>query len=98
MATHKQKYQVGDYVYEPYAPQNLGKVMKLVGAGITKIDIGGSISPLVYRSNDYVEIKFLNGKIKQISMSHLADFNALIADHQKKLQTHTSKLPILAKL
>ena len=101
MAVYKQKYNVGDFVYEPYSPQRPGKVMRIVGAGSTTIDIDGgvgTIPPLVLSSNDYVEVKFLNGKTKQISMMHLADFNALIADHQKKLQTHQSKLSKLAAL
>jgi len=78
---------VGDYVYEAYLPQTPGVVKD-----IKKVLIKGTLE-------DYeVTVHFVNGTTKVVTDLILRDFNQLIADHQKKLNTHTSKLPLLAKL
>ena len=83
----KCKYKAGDYVYEPYLPNNPGKVLSVKHTA-------NAIGFKFYE----VEVKWLNGGTTKCEDFTLKDFNKLIADHRKKLNTHTSKLLALEKL
>jgi len=76
--------KAGSFVYMPYLPQNPGKIISLN-------------TPDKY-GNRSVNVKWLDGKTSQHKAYNLKSFDALIADHKKKLKTHTSKLPALKKL
>jgi hypothetical protein len=82
------KFKVGDYVYKPFQPQKPGKV---INTYVTrkKYDNGNIIDYL------YCTVNFLDGKQEDIWELRLKSFDALIADHKKKLSTH---LITLAKL
>ncbi len=75
--------EVGDYVYRAFQPQKPGKVARIA------------------QERPYfnlVEIKWISGETTVTDEGGLRDFNGLIADHEKKLQTHKSKLPKLGLL
>lgn len=76
--------KVDMYVYMPYGANKPGKIKKI---------LAGNKSQFCQ-----VEVAWVDGSITTEEAYHLSDFNALIADHQKKLNTHTSKLPILQAL
>lgn len=84
-------FKVGDFVYQPYSPQKAGKVIK-TEIKSKRFPNGNSEDYL------YVTVKFLDGTVKELWELHLNDFNQLIADHEKKLQTHRSKLVKLQQL
>jgi hypothetical protein len=93
-------YKVGDYVYEPYRPQKPAKVIANLGDAFV---FNGKRSFLNESWNSagvtsLLEIKFLNGTTKKCLSIYLLSFKALIADHEKKLNTHKSKLKDLANL
>lgn len=95
---------VGMYVYVPYGATNPGKIKQLLpqntpltnpntlnfGSAFGSVSIGTTGTP--------VEVAWHSGKVTIEDSFHLSDFNALIADHQKKLNTHTSKIPRLQSL
>jgi len=86
MAKKLQNPKVGDYVYKPFAPSMAGKIIgcvKLAGA---------------FPGDCSVTVKWLNGTVTTETSWHLQDFNGLIAEHQKRLATHTKTLERLEKL
>lgn len=87
MAIFKQKYNIGDYVYESYKPLNPGKVIRTI-SDTTHTEEDPSIQGGITFHENILEVKFLNGETKLINTMHLADFQELIDDHKKKLQTH----------
>ncbi len=81
---------IGEYVYKPYTPQTPGKVL-----GIERKVVAGYQGGYV---EYFARVKWLNSKTSTVNCLHLSSFTKLIDDHKKKLKTHTSKLPLLAKL
>jgi len=79
------KIQVDDFVYEPYNPNNPGKVVSIE-------------DDPDFSNQNYCTVKFLNGRTKKVSSNHLKDFNKLIEDHKRKLGTHISKLKAIGDL
>ena len=92
--------KVGKFVYRPYGAQNPGKIKKILpkGTPLTKGTLDYGTIKIPIRSNSPVEVAWIDGTTTIEDAEHLSDFDALIADHQKKLNTHTSKLPALQKL
>jgi len=80
---------IGKLVYEAFSPQKPAKIIAEVSRRAV-LKIG---SP-----ERHVQVKFLDGKVKEVPLSFLNDFEALISDHRKKLETHTSKLELLKSL
>lgn len=93
--------KVGSLVYKPYEPNNPGKVKKVLNPN-TSLTNPNIILPsghlISIKTQLPVEVAWFNGGITIEASEHLHDFDALIAEHQKKLNTHTSKLPQLALL
>lgn len=81
---YKNKYDINDIVYEPFAPLNPGKVLAVFPTS----NIGWQWE---------YDVKFLkDGKIRRVYL--IKDFKALIADHQKKVNTHTNNLKKIEEL
>jgi hypothetical protein len=76
----------GTRVYQAYAPQRAGVVLE---------DLGPA-GPCGYFR--HLRIRWLGGETTHHSSGHLNDFDALIADHQKKLATHLKTLEKLKAL
>ncbi len=81
---------VGDYVYKPYTPQTPGKITAIQ----RKVCAGHQGGYVEYLAT----VKWLNSTTSVVNCLHLSSFTRLIKDHEKKLKTHTTKLPLLAKL
>ncbi len=84
---------VGDLVYKSYTPQKAGKVIRTI-EGQMRTAMNGR----TWREPDKVEIKWLNGTTSIVSVLGLRDFRDLIADHEKKLDTHRRTLGKLEAL
>ncbi len=67
--------KVGQYVYKGFRPLNPGIIRTIDGK-----DFGGHF--------DCVHVQWLSGLITAETTNGLNDFDALIADHRKKLNTH----------
>jgi hypothetical protein len=78
---------IGKNVYLPFKPNIPGKIISV------SVENNQHIGQMLV-----AEVKFINDSIYKHEVWHLNDFDALIADHQKKLKTHTDKLAILASL
>lgn len=93
---------VGLYVYRPYQAQNPGKIKKILPKGTqltsNSINLGGGINVPLPPMGKPVEVAWLDGTTTIEDSFHLSDFDALIKDHKKKLNTHTSKLKALGSL
>jgi len=76
--------KVGDYVYKPFKPQKIGKVLEI----IKKEDFNSN--PKQY--GNLVKVHWSDGKIKEETDMYLNNFGRLIADHEKKLATHKATL------
>jgi hypothetical protein len=74
---------IGKLVYTAFRAQCPGKIIKEL-----------SISESRYPTRN-VLVKFIDGTESEMSCIYLKDFDALIADHEKKLSTHKSKLAAL---
>ena len=83
MATYKE-VKIGDFVYKSFYPQRPGKVINIQRAG------GGPW-------NTQYTVKWIDGTTST-EVFPLPDFMSLIKDHEKKVQTHKKKLPLLEKL
>ncbi len=86
---------VGDFVYVAYTPQSPGKVVRII-EGVVRTARDGSGRQ--YRDAPTAEIKWLKGGTTIISVLGLRDFRSLIADHEKKLDTHRKTLSRLESL
>lgn len=85
--------EIGDFVYKAFRPQTPGKAIEII-EGPTHVAGTGKI----WKEADRVRIKWINGEITIENSLFLKDFRALIADHEKKLATHRSKLAKLESL
>lgn len=95
MAKRANKAYVGMRVYAPFAPQRAG-IVTHVG---DEIIIKWAGKPNYHTGNHYITVRWLTGEsTENMSDSHVNDFDALIADHQKKLATHTVTLDRLKEL
>ena len=82
----------GDFVYWNYSPGKVGKVIQDLGPEIKPALGGGTFASTFH----ILRVKQLaDGQEVDVDARHLKNFNALIADHQRKLNTH---LATLAKL
>lgn len=108
MAKHVSNPIVGMYVYRPYEAQNPGKIKQLLppNTPLTNPSIvlgtGAFGGPNISIPNMVVgvpvEVAWYDGTTSVEDSHILNDFDALIADHKKKLGTHTSKLKKLGAL
>jgi hypothetical protein len=79
--------KVGDIVYMAYSPAKVGKIITLRSAPPPVI------LPSVMNTGPWcVRVKFANGKTEDIEPSNLKCFLSLIADHEKKINTHKAML------
>jgi hypothetical protein len=67
--------RVGQRVYKHARPQVAGVIKKVLGLRD-------------HATTWRVRVKWLNGSEEELDSWNLKDFDALIADHEKKLQTH----------
>ena len=77
--------KVGDYVYRHCKPQQPGVIRTVDGKDFHRYFI-------------MVHVQWLDGQITPETTSGLKDFNALIADHEKKLATHKKTLAKLQEM
>jgi len=75
---------VGEYVYRPYEPQNIGRITKLA-------------SNETVRGYAMFEVRWMRPQKDGSSVGvygghHLNSLQALIDDHKKKARTHTKAL------
>jgi hypothetical protein len=85
--------EVGDFVYKAYTPQTAGKVIRII-EGQMRTALNGN----TFKEPPKAEIKWLNGTTTILSVLSLQDFRGLIADHEKKLETHRKTLSRLEEL
>ena len=85
--------EVGDFVYKAFKPQTPGKVVRVI-EGEMRTDFRGR----PYRESAKAEVCWLNGTTSIVSMLNIRSFRELIADHERKLETHRSKLERLEAL
>ena len=88
------QYEVGDFVYRAFKPQTPGKVVAVIDGGTKSNPATGK----TWKVPNRAEVKWLNGKVEMVDMLVLQSFYKLIADHEKKLETHKSKLLKLLEL
>lgn len=70
---------IGQLVYRPFKPQNPGKIIE--------IEEGAkSINPSMKEVK--VKVKWIKGEISSWYSYNLNDFDELIKEHEKKLNTH----------
>jgi hypothetical protein len=81
--------EVGDFVYKAYTPQSAGKVIRI---------IEGQMRTTTFKEPPGAEIKWINGTTTIENVLSLRDFRSLIADHEKKLETHKKTLSKLEDL
>ena len=86
--------KAGDFVYKAYQPQTPGKVIRVMD-GEMKHDMA---TGKTWKTPDRAEVKWINGKTEIVSVLSLQNFRQLIADHEKKQETHKSKLTRLEDL
>jgi ribosomal protein L7/L12 len=77
--------KVGDYVYRACKPLRPGIIRTVDGK-----DFGGYFT--------CIHVQWLDGQVSAETTAGLKDFNALIADHRKKLATHETSLMRLKSL
>ena len=75
------KELMGAFVYQPFLPNNPGVVIKVEDSGRPDTKL--------------LTVKWLNGLVSQHADHRLNDFQGLIDDHRKKLNTHENKLQLL---
>lgn len=83
MAKTVQKPFVGQRVYQIGSPQKAGIIVSFISVG---------------KYFDDVKVLWLNGTTEAVSTSWVRDFDSLIADHLKKLDTHLDRKKKLDKL
>lgn len=71
--------KVGDVVYQAFSPKKAGKIVKL-------------LEEPTRTSFWKVRVKYVNGNEEDLSAHSLNCFKTLIADHERKLQTHRDTL------
>lgn len=76
----------GSNVYRPYRPQQAGVIVTDLDKGTTEVH------------NRRVRVRWLKGTEEQVRLGDLNDFDLLIEDHRKKLQTHEAVLEKLKVL
>lgn len=81
--------EVGKRVYRPYSPAQAGVIMKVYDR---------STESYLYTPPPLVWVKWVDGSEGMISSLGLNDFDALIEDHQKKLNMHLATLTKLEAL
>jgi hypothetical protein len=82
---------VGQRVYQAYSPQRAGIITSIIPPGQKPIFAG---------SFPYVEVTWLDGTKTESNTLGLRDFDSLLEDHKKKLQTHQvtqERLNLLAR-
>jgi hypothetical protein len=84
MAKTIQEPKLGQFVYRTGQPLNAGRVVGTVEEFKT-----GTQRALVY---------WLAGNVETVNLTSLRDLQALIDDHQKKLDTHKSTLEKLKNM
>jgi len=82
---------VGTYIYSPYTPLNIGKIIEIPSDDQLPERYRGSLD------NRYVKIKWMKPLVTgQTETVEWADsfnnFQALIDDHAKKLKNHKARL------
>lgn len=78
--------EVGSYVYEPYRPQKIGKILELVQKEDLTLPQGKK------KYGNIVKVQWITGEIEEINDMNLSNFETLISDHRKKLATHEKTL------
>lgn len=73
------RLNVGDVVYRPYTPQRAGRVISIDGPDY---ESGYTNPPML------VTVRTLNGESVQEAEWGWRHLDNLIADHEKKLETH----------
>lgn len=76
---------VGAFVYESYTPAKCGVVIADLGP------MNGGYFHLL-------RVKTIKGEIQDINSGRLNDYDALIADHEKKLAGHLDRINKLKKI
>jgi hypothetical protein len=84
---HEMDVTVGMFVYQYGSPQKAGIVTRRVGFKPHTVDFGGGTT---HTTNPYhVEVLWHNkDEPEEVPTGNLVNFNKLIADHERKLQTH----------
>lgn len=77
----KLRHEVGDYVYEPYNPQTIYRVVAIEGPHTPDMDLGWD-----------VRIEDADGNQKVKWDNHVNNFNDLLASTRKKVKTHETTL------
>ena len=77
---------VGDYVYRRSSPVQMGKIINL--KTITKQGHSRQYD------EEHATVQWINGEISDINTLYLSKYMALIADHEKKLATHRTRLEL----
>jgi hypothetical protein len=72
---------IGQFVYEPFSPQKVGIIRSITSKKVNRISS-------FFVSVEWVTPKGVRTIEKNVDSNHLNDFDSLIADHQKKLNTH----------
>jgi hypothetical protein len=72
---------IGQFVYQPFSPQKVGVIRK-----VRKTKMWGADSFFV--TVEWITPKGVRTSQKNVNADHLSDFDSLIADHRKKLNTH----------
>ena len=86
--------KVGQRVYVSYSPKQAGVIIEIIGPNKVKRLDGSEVVTCFHD----VRVKWVNGTEGKTTTHGLADFDALIEDHKKKLLTHQVTLAKLEAL
>jgi hypothetical protein len=81
------KFYVGEIVYEPYAPRKYGKILQ----------VGWSID-MRYSGRPFYLVRWKDGREEWVWELHLNSLEVLVADHEKKINTHRKNIEKAKKL
>lgn len=86
MSDRRLRHEVGDYVYEPYNPQTIYRVVAIEGPHRPDIDLGWDI-----------RIEDEDGNQKVRWENNLNNFGHLLESTRKKVRTHEATLAKFVK-
>lgn len=90
MAIRKEHYSVGDVVYPAYEPKKVGKVVEIMSK---QPDLGRSLEDIIMNNEILpgsirLKVKRPNGDVYVVAEHICNDYEGLVAETERKLNTH----------